>query len=129
MDEGICKSRWAEKGDEVGMKLRVCIDESYSFECLDVLQMNIDHGDGTDVFGKPVERFTVTFDSAEGFVLVKGCEPTKAKPLPIAAWRQDTTGRIYGYCPTCGIGLDNYKNNGKHITRFCYNCGQAVKWE
>lgn len=111
------------------MKLRICVDENYSFECLDVLQMNIDHGEGTDVFGKPVKRYTFTFDSAEGIVFIQGCEPTKATPIPVTAWRQDTTGRTYGYCPTCGRGLDSYKNNGEHITRFCYNCGQAVKWE
>ena len=39
--------------------------------------------------------------------------------------------RTYGYCPSCGRGLDSYQdgNSGEHITHFCYNCGQAVKWE
>lgn len=39
--------------------------------------------------------------------------------------------RTFGYCPSCGRGLDSYYdgNNGDHITHFCYNCGQAVKWE
>lgn len=39
--------------------------------------------------------------------------------------------RTYGYCPSCGRGLDSYHdgNSGEHITHFCYNCGQAVKWE
>lgn len=39
--------------------------------------------------------------------------------------------RTFGYCPSCGRGLDSYHdgNSGEHITRFCYNCGQAVKWE
>ena len=39
--------------------------------------------------------------------------------------------RTLGYCPSCGRGLDSYHdgNSGEHITHFCYNCGQAVKWE
>ena len=39
--------------------------------------------------------------------------------------------RTIGYCPSCGRGLDSYHdgNSGEHITHFCYNCGQAVKWE
>jgi len=39
--------------------------------------------------------------------------------------------RTLGYCPSCGRGLDSYHdgNSGDHITHFCYNCGQAVKWE
>ena len=39
--------------------------------------------------------------------------------------------RTIGYCPSCGRGLDSYEdgNSGDHITHFCYNCGQAVKWD
>ena len=39
--------------------------------------------------------------------------------------------RTLGYCPSCGRGLDSYHdgNSGEHITHYCYNCGQAVKWE
>ena len=39
--------------------------------------------------------------------------------------------RTIGYCPSCGRGLDSYEdgNSGNHITNYCYNCGQAVKWE
>ena len=39
--------------------------------------------------------------------------------------------RTIGYCPSCGRGLDSYEdgNSGDHITKYCYNCGQAVKWE
>ena len=40
--------------------------------------------------------------------------------------------RTYGYCPSCGRGLDSYhdgSDNGDHITKFCYNCGQKVRWE
>ena len=39
--------------------------------------------------------------------------------------------RTIGYCPSCGRGLDSYEdgNSGDHITNYCYNCGQAVKWE
>ena len=39
--------------------------------------------------------------------------------------------RTFGYCPSCGRGLDSYHdgNSGEHITHFCYNCGQEVKWE
>ena len=39
-------------------------------------------------------------------------------------------GRTIGYCPSCGRGLDSYHdgNGGDHITKFCYNCGQKVKW-
>lgn len=38
--------------------------------------------------------------------------------------------RTIGYCPSCGRGLDSYEdgNSGDHITNYCYNCGQAVKW-
>ena len=40
-------------------------------------------------------------------------------------------GRTFGYCPACGRGLDSYHDgsSGDHITHYCYNCGQAVKWE
>ena len=39
--------------------------------------------------------------------------------------------RTIGYCPSCGRWLDSYEdgNSGDHITNYCYNCGQAVKWE
>lgn len=39
--------------------------------------------------------------------------------------------RTIGYCPSCGRGLDSYEdgNSGDHITNYCYNCGQAVKWD
>ena len=39
--------------------------------------------------------------------------------------------RTIGYCPSCGRVLDSYEdgNSGDHITNYCYNCGQAVKWD
>lgn len=39
--------------------------------------------------------------------------------------------RTLGCCPSCGRELDSYHdgNSGEHITHFCYNCGQAVKWD
>ena len=44
---------------------------------------------------------------------------------------RNVTYRTIGYCPSCGRGLDSYEdgNSGDHITNYCYNCGQAVKWE
>lgn len=38
---------------------------------------------------------------------------------------QKLGGQLSAFCPSCGRGL--YDNNMS--TKFCYNCGQAVKWK
>lgn len=56
--------------------------------------------------------------------LLKEQEPKMVQSIRTVAYR------TLGYCPSCGRGLDSYHdgNSGEHITHFCYNCGQAVKW-
>ena len=44
--------------------------------------------------------------------------------------RSTYTGRMTGYCPSCGRSLDRERRNlFKDKTNFCSGCGQAVKWE
>ena len=61
----------------------------------------------------------------ESGALLKDQEPKLVQSI------REIAMRTYGYCPNCGRGLDSYHdgNSGEHITHFCYNCGQAVKWE
>ena len=61
----------------------------------------------------------------ESGALLKDQEPKLVQSI------REIAMRTYGYCPNCGLGLDSYHdgNSGEHITHFCYNCGQAVKWE
>ena len=39
--------------------------------------------------------------------------------------KQEVGGVLSAFCPSCGRGL--YDKN--LATKYCYNCGQAVKWE
>ena len=57
--------------------------------------------------------------------MLKDQEPKKVLQIRNVAYR------TIGYCPSCGRGLDSYEdgNSGDHITNYCYNCGQAVKWD
>ena len=57
--------------------------------------------------------------------MLKEQEPKTVRSIRTVAQKS------YGYCPSCGRGLDSYRdrNSGEHITHFCYNCGQKVKWD
>lgn len=50
-------------------------------------------------------------------------EPKKAKNIISTA----VSG--IGECPSCGVGLNTAFIPGERYTKFCYNCGQAVKWD
>ena len=39
--------------------------------------------------------------------------------------KQEVGGVLSAFCPSCGRGL--YDKN--LATKYCYNCGQAVKWK
>ena len=60
----------------------------------------------------------------DALVLLKEQEPKPVSQIRTIA------ERMFGYCPSCGRGIDSYHdcNSGEHITHYCYNCGQAVKW-
>ena len=68
--------------------------------------------------------FANGYNVAEMYYMMKKQEKM-VKSLRTVAYR------TLGYCPACGRGLDSYHdgNSGEHITHFCYNCGQAVKWD
>ena len=72
------------------------------------------------------EENKTSYDACIGAIaLLKEQEPKMVQSIRKVAYR------TLGYCPSCGRGLDSYHdgNSGEHITHFCYNCGQAVKWE
>ncbi len=54
--------------------------------------------------------------------LLKAQEPKKAKNVV------STAVSAMGECPSCGVGLNTSFLECQRKTKFCYNCGQAVKW-
>ena len=83
---------------------------------------NCPYGDGS---GEYEDRLCREDLMADALALLKEQEAKKVLQIRNVAYR------TIGYCPSCGRGLDSYEdgNSGNHITNYCYNCGQAVKWE
>lgn len=63
-------------------------------------------------------------------IVIPNC-PLKEQEAKKVLQIRNVAYRTIGYCPSCGRVLDSYEdgNSGDHITNYCYNCGQAVKWE
>lgn len=58
----------------------------------------------------------------DALTMLKLQEPQKAKNII------STAASGIGECPSCGAGLNTAFIPGEKFTKFCYNCGQAVKW-
>ena len=54
--------------------------------------------------------------------LLKAQEPQKVQDII------GTAVSAMGKCPACGVELNTSFLAQQRRTRFCYNCGQAVKW-
>jgi len=66
----------------------------------------------------------IFFSISEGEILVALLKEQKGEPKLVTD-KQYFGDCISAFCPNCGRGL--YDNN--MATRYCYNCGQAVKWK
>lgn len=58
----------------------------------------------------------------DALALLKEQEPQKVKNIV------STAVSAMGECPSCGMGLNTAFIPGQIKTKYCYNCGQRVKW-
>jgi len=74
---------------------------------------NLANGDVDSIFTEDAKMLRAAAD------LLRVQEPRKATISNEAGdgWKE-------GYCPKCGLSLDSFYNS-----KYCGNCGQAVKWE
>ena len=64
----------------------------------------------------------VSYVANDALALLKEQEPQKAKHII------STAVSAMGDCPSCGARLSTGFLHYQAHTKFCYNCGQAVKW-
>ena len=96
------------KGGEMGVTIKEAIER--------IERHNIIH-DGS-------ERHAVYITEALNMAIeaLKKKEPQKAENIV------GTAVSAMGKCPSCGAQLNTSFLSWQTETKFCYNCGQAVKW-